>query len=1425
MNSNWQIHKVGLIDFWYYDEEEFDFIDGRLLLRGANGSGKSVTMQSFIPLLLDGNMRPERLDPFGSRARKMENYLLEEDDGREERTGYLYMELKRQDNEAYQTLGIGMRARKNKKLESWYFCITDGRRIGQDILLYRSPDAKVTCSKLELRNRIGEGGRVMDSQGEYMQCVNRLLFGFETIDEYRELLDLLIQLRTPKLSKDFKPSIINEILSSSLQTLTEEDLRPMSEAIENMDGLKTNRDALRASVRAAAQIGRVYDQYNESVLCEKARLLSEAAQSCKELEAKTARLSKEILECEEQRQAEELRYTSLLQEERVLTAERDSLNASDAAKLKGQELKAEQELAEQQAEAGKKERQERGKKDRQLETEQKLAVQEEQNEQLRSELEEHLDEMESALEDVPFDEFAFLKKELFDAKEAYDFAPHSQLLADYMGKVERGIEVLREERASQEQYDRCLRELDDYYSERNRVERELRQYDQQLHETKAELTERIYQWRKENQELCPDAEAMQEIARRIEGYAWGADYSEVRGCAEPERQAKAQELAHEKNQVQQELAVLLEQERTLKEELAEWENQKDPEPEQPKEVLANRRILEEKGIPYLRLYKTVDFDQNLDEIRAARLEEALLRMGLLDALLVPEEYRETVRALDPGVCDRYIFSDVRHVRDNLMQVLDVDDAQNDILRYQEVSRVLSAIGCVPGTENGGMTWIDEAGNYQIGVLEGTVTGTYEPRYIGAGAREHYRQQKISELQEILAKIAEQIGEVRTSIDHLAQREVQLAREWKAFPEDQDLKVAAKECWLRENQLEAVSSRIAAQSERTEQERKRLDEIRLHVREICTKCDLAARLDVFEEAGQSLRIYREELTELRVTYHSWRAGLQEADSRREHLEEIEQDLDDVRYELGRIRHRVEESERLLASIRMQLSLTDYEQIRERLDTCMKRLAALPAERDACVQRKAGLAKDGERLREKCEEVRREYQQELEKRKWLAVIFAQEYRLGYVDACAVLREAEPEGLSQHRETQDASGGKSQRAEAQEGQTGKPLSADVQNASKLMALRADSAAAIRVLEELENLAAKVCRLLGAAAGGKKKEDLFASLQEVYHANRGELLDYQPMMQTLFGELDDKLAEYHCSGKRIDIVAKYHGVSMKFKELILQMREEADGLDQLISDREREFFEDILANTISKKIRGKIQASKRWVEQMNLLMESMKTSSGLTLSLRWKNRRADKEEQLDTRELVELLQKDAEIMREDEAEKLSRHFRSKIEEARKLAGDEGNVQSFHAIMREVLDYRKWFEFQLECQKTGDRKKELTDRVFFTFSGGEKAMSMYVPLFSAVVAKYAGARSDAPRLISLDEAFAGVDEMNIRDMFRLMVEFDFNFMINSQILWGDYDTVPGLAIYQLVRPENAKFVTVIRYIWNGQKKMLADRDRSNGSL
>ena len=182
MNSRWQASKIGLINFWYYDEQEFPFVKGRMLLRGANGSGKSVTMQSVIPLLLDGNMSPERLDPFGSRDRKMSSYLLEEDDGRDERTGYLYLEFKRQESDIWLTIGMGIRARRGKPLDKWYFSLTDGRRIGKDFWMYKETGEKVTLSRKELENRIGSGGQVFDRQADYMDYVNRQIFGFETID-------------------------------------------------------------------------------------------------------------------------------------------------------------------------------------------------------------------------------------------------------------------------------------------------------------------------------------------------------------------------------------------------------------------------------------------------------------------------------------------------------------------------------------------------------------------------------------------------------------------------------------------------------------------------------------------------------------------------------------------------------------------------------------------------------------------------------------------------------------------------------------------------------------------------------------------------------------------------------------------------------------------------------------------------------------------------------------------------------------------------------------------------------------------------------------------------------------------------------------------------------------------------------------------
>ncbi|WFR62056.1 hypothetical protein P9222_27910 [Paenibacillus amylolyticus] len=113
MNS-FHLNRFGLINFWYHGDTVFEFSNGRLFVRGANGSGKSVSTTMAVPLLLDGDKRPSRLDPFGSQDRRMIDLLLgnKHVSKREEGTGYLYMEYRKGNN--FTTVGIGLNGKRRR---------------------------------------------------------------------------------------------------------------------------------------------------------------------------------------------------------------------------------------------------------------------------------------------------------------------------------------------------------------------------------------------------------------------------------------------------------------------------------------------------------------------------------------------------------------------------------------------------------------------------------------------------------------------------------------------------------------------------------------------------------------------------------------------------------------------------------------------------------------------------------------------------------------------------------------------------------------------------------------------------------------------------------------------------------------------------------------------------------------------------------------------------------------------------------------------------------------------------------------------------------------------------------------------------------------------------------------------------------------
>ena len=1377
MNSRWQASRIGLINFWYYDEQEFPFVKGRMLLRGSNGSGKSVTMQSVIPLLLDGNMSPERLDPFGSRDRKMSSYLLEEDDGRDERTGYLYLEFKRRESDTWLTVGMGIRARRGKPLDKWYFSLSDGRRVGKDFLLYKEIGEKVTLSKKELENRIAGGGQVFDRQADYMEYVNRQIFGFETVEEYKEMIDLLIQLRTPKLSKDFKPSVVSDILSDSLQPLSDEDLRPMSEAIENMDTMNLNLKAREAGYQAAEKIQRVLDRYNRLTLFEKADRCCENQKKLSEAE-REARSQAEETECSRKRVlALEQEISELDARRDALEKERESLSKSDAVSLKSRELDLASRIRTREGLLEEKRRQLDAKQEQYVELEGKKKQEEDRAYEKESELDGILEEMQSEAGEMSFEEHDFFQDELKENfNSAFSWDTHEAQFQKVKDEIGRGTELLREAETRQREADELLKKRERQQRETDAAQRRESELESVLVQVENEWKEALYSWNGRNEELKFTPEQMREIARFADEYGESSDFARVRQTAADLWIGRKGEISGKVRRRQDELRDLENIRREIEEELAQWESTREPEPPRSDTVRKNRERLREKGIPYQEFYKVVEFGRELsgDPKRCGRLEEALLEMGILDALVIEEQYREQVMKADPGCADRYLFVQTHHAEKSLLDVLDLNDSVNDIFMNQRITGILGNIG-ISGSEepegaaSGGsvhagfagisasMTAVHPDGSYQIGVVSGTVSGEHEAGFIGVQAREKNRQAKIASCRELLAENEQKQEVLRGEVAVLEQRISRLQEEYESLPEDTDM----REAWKMLSEARRTVERMREEGARLERELmevgEALGELKRQAAEIARKLYLTCSYETFRRADEAASDYRQHFYQLRSGHELFlqiRAHMEELGERQEILDG---EMDQIRYEAGGVKKELKKEQEEYDSILRQLELTDYEQIRQKLDECMEWLKEYPERLQSCVAEKT---QNEERIRALSEQAAQNEERivELKRRaEYLETCFAAERSLHYVEL-----------------------------PGEEAETEEPA------------------------EKIRSLLAGECRDMD-------KEQIIRSLNQVYFENRGFLTDYQIMQTELFEELDREAQKGDPSAKRLDIAARYQGVRIPFGRLLTHLEEEIAELKDLIKAGDRELFEDILANTVSRKIRGKINSSNAWVEKMNSLMGAMNTSSGLKLNLRWRSRTAETEDQLDTKELVELLKKDYRLMREDEAAKLSAHFRSKVEEARRHARDSGGMISFYQVMKETLDYRKWFEFQLFFQKGGERVKELTNSVFGTFSGGEKAMAMYVPLFSAVVAKYQGGRPDAPRLISLDEAFAGVDNRNIRDMFRLMAEFEFDFIINSQVLWGDCDTLDALAIYQLLRPENAKFVTVMPYLWNGHARVMLE--------
>jgi uncharacterized protein YPO0396 len=134
------------------------------------------------------------------------------------------------------------------------------------------------------------------------------------------------------------------------------------------------------------------------------------------------------------------------------------------------------------------------------------------------------------------------------------------------------------------------------------------------------------------------------------------------------------------------------------------------------------------------------------------------------------------------------------------------------------------------------------------------------------------------------------------------------------------------------------------------------------------------------------------------------------------------------------------------------------------------------------------------------------------------------------------------------------------------------------------------------------------------------------------------------------------------------------------------------------------------------------------------------------------------------------------------------------------------------ALDYRAWHRFRIERWQDG-RWRPASGPA----SGGERVLTVTLPLFAAASAHYGSAREDAPRMVMLDEAFAGVDDDSRVKCLGLLATFDLDLVMTSEREWACYPTVPGIAIHHLTRREDIEVVHVSRWEWDGMTRTLVE--------
>ncbi|QSO49197.1 SbcC/MukB-like Walker B domain-containing protein [Alicyclobacillus mengziensis] len=1450
--NRWHINRAGVVNFWLYDDAEFQLSDGRLILRGPNGSGKSVTMQSFLPLVLDGDKRPNRLDPFGSRDRRIEYYMLgESGSGHSDRTGYLYLEFVDSSVNKYLTVGIGLRARRGAQAVSfWGFAITDQRRIGHDFFLYHKEgwdlgQDKVPLDRASLEAAIGDGGKVVREQREYQSLVNQLLFGFDDIESYKELLNLLIQLRSPKLSKDHKPSVIYEILNNALPALGDEDLRPLASVLEDLDEISDRLEELSQYKRDTQQLVTAYDQYNRMRLYDLSTQVLDRQSEVTNQEKNTARLTKAHEELETKVEDLNLALEQVQKDITDSEAKVETIQRFDVMEKQHEyeNVRGRMEETERQQAAIVMRRDdavgEHDRKQIRLDTiRSELADHQHLAQELQARLAELAQEAEFAEHDVYAADWEGVQsaarvsedgnlagrdsdKRVWQQGKMEGQGNREGPSADAMsarvvpenvwsglrrdikehaGKLKEARRLGEQERWQKERAEAAERALSDAREERDNAERLASDRQKDLEQCLEAQGNAILTWQRRLTELRIPDESWRESLRRLHHYP-DVPYSDV---VAPVRDAfdtvnkdierRRADANHQKNQLEQAKA-------DKKRELAEWQGQREPEPPRSEaRVTARQRRIEQgtgKGMKVGGpLYALCEFHPRVDERTRAALETALHQAGVLDAWVSPQYWGLEERArkvpegsgrsqsrrgrqLDDGGSwelhaktppsvelqedEEEVFIEPKPLMfgETLAEYLTPTPSEESGLTAEQVDDVLRTIVLSDMSDEdmespSTQMLVSTDGRYRIGPLSGVSVVKERAEWIGAEARRQTRLANIDRLQGEIQALDAEISHYQQLLQRLDSEQQASKSEFQQFPSEEPLHSANQSLHMAKLTLDGALATEQRANEALREATRRLRECQQQFVECTSNWRRLRRLEDIEAAIEDLHSYEVTLPSLQSAVTGIARAARDIHTLSAELERLDDRIEVEELELRAVTGQMNKLRADLQALEQLLEESGYRELVAQLDELKRRLQQAKQSESTLRDDLADAREARGQSQEKLRQVKQQLADAEERLAFVARRLETEWRLGFVETG--FKEA-----------------------------------------------ANASAPPAPMDQLLKAVREFVRQERGKFESRQVRSVEKRLQEVFSLTQSSLRDYA-LEQTY----DERFERWMILSYR----DRVHPLTPS--ALLRQMEQMEEEQKSLIDEKDRELYEQILLHSVGNAIRDKINRAEQWVREMNQFMGARKTSSGFALSLDWVPKPASSEDELDTDLLVNLLRRSPETLRQSEIDMMMNHFRTRINRAKELA-DEG------VILREsitaLLDYRTWFRFKLSFKKGDNPYRELTDSRFNVLSGGEKAMAMYIPLFAATDSRYKDSRPNAPRILSLDEAFAGVDEKNMSDMFELLTDMEFDYMMTSQVLWGCYETVPSLSIYEVHRPNDADFVTLFPYYWNGTSRSLVVDD------